>query len=435
MGMYNETIETMERDELSKLQLERLQHMVDYCIEHVPFYKETFSKAGITSGKQIQNLSDISILPFTTKHDIANTYPKGLLAVPMNNVAKIHASSGTTGNPKIGYYTANDLNTWSELTARVLSMSNLTSSDVLQISLNYGLFTGGLGFDRGAEKIGCSIIPASSGNTWKQLVLIKDLNVTTLQATPSYALYLSELIKANNTNVKINKVLLGAERCTKSIKENIKKNLQCDVYENYGLTEFFGPGVAGECTAHNGMHINEDIFYPEIIDSNTGEVLEDGKQGELVLTSLHREAMPLIRYRTGDITSITHEKCKCGRTLVRMEAPYARVDDMFVFKGINIYPSQIEHVLDSIDDISPYYLIKLERKDEYKDIATLYIELQDYKNTYTDKAIKQIKENITNKLKEVVIVHIDIELVDPNTLERFTGKSKRVEDLRYSYDN
>jgi len=433
MSIYNKKIETMERQELSKLQLKRLQDMVDYCIDKVPFYKESLRKAGINSGKQIKCLSDISKIPFTTKADIANNYPKGLLAVPMEEIARIHASSGTTGKPKIGYYTKNDLETWSEITARVLSLNGLTSNDIIQISFGYGLFTGAFGFHHGAEKIGTTIIPASAGDSKKQLIMMHDIGVTTLMATPSYAVYLSELIKNSDIPIsefKVNRVIVGAERCTKSMKEMIERNIGCEVFDVYGLTECFGPGVAGECEYHNGMHISEDIFYPEIIDVKTGEVLEDGKQGELVFTSLYREAAPLIRYRTGDITSLTHEKCKCGRTSVRMKAPFARVDDMFVFKGINIYPTQVEHILDKISGISPHYLIKLERKD-YIDTATLYIELEEQKENYSEYNIRRIRKEIKDKLEETIIVKMNIELVEPNTLERFTGKSKRVEDLRY----
>jgi len=267
--------------------------------------------------------------------------------------------------------------------------------------------------------------------------MLHDIGATALIATPSYATHLSELIKKSDipiTEFKINKVILGSERTTKSMKNTIEKNLSCKVTNNYGLTEFFGPGVAGECEYCNGMHISEDIFYPEIINPDTGEILEDGQQGELVLTSLYREAMPILRYRTGDITMLTHEKCECGRTLVRMEAPFARVDDMIVFKGINIYPSQIEYVLDSVNGIGPYYLIKLER-EEYKDIATLYVELENPKETYTEYNIRKIKEEINEKLKETIIVKMNLELVEPETLERTTGKSKHVQDLRYIEEN
>jgi len=432
-NIYNKKIETMKRNKLEKLQLSRLQKMVDYCIEKVPFYKEKLEKVDITSGKQIKSLTDILKIPFTTKVDIANNYPSGLVAVPMKDIVRVHASSGTTGKPKIGYYTKKDLETWTEISARIFSSAGVTKEDIVQISFGYGLFTGAHGAHHGVEKIGSTIIPISAGNSTKQITMLHDLGATALIATPSYATHLSELIQKSDiptTEFKINKVILGSERTTKSMKNTIERNLSCKVSNNYGMTECFGPGVAGECEFCNGMHISEDIFYPEIINPDTGEVLEDGQQGELVLTSLYREAMPILRYRTGDITTLTHEKCKCGRTLARMEPPFARVDDMFVFKGINIYPSQIEYVLDNVKGIGPYYIIKLER-EEYKDIATLYVELENPKETYTDYSIRKIKEEIKEKLKEIIIVKMNLELVEPETLERTTGKSKRVIDLRY----
>lgn len=432
--IYNVEIETMKREDLSKLQLQRLQNMVDYCIERVPFYKEKLLEVGITSGKQIETLADISKIPFTNKTDITEEcYPNGFLAVPMEEVARVHASSGTTGKPKMGFYTKRDLETWAELTARVWALNGLTKNDIVQISVGYGLFTGGIGFHQGAEKIGCTVIPASTGNTSKQLVMLHDIGATALMATPSYATHLSQLIKESRMkryDFKINKVMLGAERCTAKMKETIMENLECRVADNYGLTECFGPGVAGECEYNNGLHISEDVFYPEIINPTTGEVLKDGEQGELVFTSLYREAMPLLRYRTGDITSITHEKCACGRTSVRMEAPFSRVDDMFVFKGVNIYPTQIECVLDNIKGITPYYLIKLERNNN-NDIATLYVELENSKNIYNEELIKKKQEEIEKKLREVLIVKMNVQLIKENTLERPIGKSKRVEDLRY----
>lgn len=433
MNYYNEKIETMPRSQLAELQLSRLQKMVDYCIENVPFYKNRLSDVGIYSGSQIQSLKDISKIPFTTKEDIRNNYPDGLLAVPMGEIARVHASSGTTGKPTIGYYTKNDMKTWAEVAARVLCLNGLTKDDIMQVSVGYGLFTGAFGFHQGAELIGCTIVPASTGNTQKQLVMLQDVGATALMATPSYATYLSELISQSDTGVagfKIKKVLLGAERCTQSMRRTIEKNLGVVTADNYGLTECFGPGVAGECECQEGLHISEDIFYPEIIDHKTGEVLEDGKQGELVFTSLYREALPLLRYRTRDITSLTHEKCKCGRTSVRMKAPYARTDDMFVFKGVNVFSTQIECAIDQIDELSPYYHIKLERHN-YKDSATLFVELKKPKELYSEEKLRKIESDLDYKLREIVIVRISIKLVNPETLQRFTGKAHRVEDLRY----
>lgn len=432
--IYNIKTETMDINQLRELQLERLKNMIDYCIENVPFYKNKLGDAGITSGEQIKTLADINRIPFTTKEDIKNNYPKGFLAVNMDKIARVHASSGTTGKPTIGYYTKKDLETWAEASARVLCLNGITQDDILQISVGYGLFTGAFGFHGGAELIGCTIVPASTGNTQKQLVMMHDVGVTALMATPSYATYLSELIsnsERSRSEFTIKKVLLGAERCTQSMRKTIEQNLQVVTADNYGLTECFGPGVAGECEYQEGLHISEDIFYPEIIDPNTGEVLPDGEQGELVFTSLMREAMPLLRYRTRDITSLDHNICKCGRTSVRMKAPYARTDDMFVFKGVNVFPTQIECAIDGVDNLSPYYHIKLERNN-YQDTATLYVELQKNKSEYTENELTKTLNTLQHNLREIVIVKINIELVDPETLQRFTGKAKRVEDLRYS---
>lgn len=424
----------MPGEQLRELQFNRLRKMVDYCIDNVPFYKDKLNKAGITSSCDIESLEDIRKLPFTTKDDLKENYPDGLLAVGMDKVARIHASSGTTGKPTIGYYTRRDMEIWAEAAARVLVLNGITKSDIMQISVGYGLFTGALGFHQGAEKIGCTIVPASTGNTKKQLVMLHDVGVTALMATPSYATYLSEVISKSGIprgEFRIGKVLLGAERCTKSMRETIENNLGVVTADNYGLTECFGPGVAGECEYHAGMHISEDIFYPEIIDPATGEALPDGEQGELVFTSLLREGMPLLRYRTRDITTLNHVKCRCGRTSVRMAAPFARTDDMFVFKGVNVFPSQIECAIDETDGLSPYYHIRLEREG-FVDTATLFVELKQPKELLSDRKLQEIEDCLQNKLREMVIVKVNTRLVDPETLQRFTGKAKRVEDLRYS---
>ena len=426
-------IETMKQDDMKKLQLIRLQNMIDYCIERVPFYKKKLNSVGIFQGSQITSLKDIDNIPFTTKQEIMENYPDGLLAVPKSEIVRIHASSGTTNKPVIGYYTKKDMELWRKLAARVLVLNGLTKEDIIQISVGYGLFTGAFGFHGGAEEIGSTIVPASTGNTQKQIIMLKDIGVTAFMATPSYATYISDII--NNSDIslddlKLKKVLLGAERCTKSMRRTIEKNLGVVTADNYGLTEFFGPGVSGECEFQEGLHISEDAFYPEIINPETGQVLKDGEQGELVFTSLCKEGMPLLRYRTRDITILNHEKCKCGRTSVRMNAPFARSDDMFVFKGVNVFPTQIEYIIDGIDGLSPFYKIRLERKN-YKDTATIFIELSKKKEFYSDDELKGIVELIKYKLSMVVIVKMNIELVEPETLERFTGKSKRVEDLRY----
>ena len=434
MRFYDDHIETMPRADMEKLQLDRLRAIVSYCIQNVPYYTKKLKEAGISSGNDIRTLEDIKRIPFTTKSDIRDAYPDGFLAVPKEKIRRIHASSGTTGKPTIGYYTEKDMEIWAEAAARVLVQNGLAKEDTMQISVGYGLFTGALGFHQGAEKIGCTIVPASTGNTKKQLVMMHDVGVTVLMATPSYATHLSELIAKGEVpreELKLKRVLLGAERCTRSMRETIEKNLGVPTADNYGLTECFGPGVAGECEMRCGMHISEDIFYPEIIDPDTGRVLPDGEQGELVFTSLLREGMPLLRYRTRDITSLDHKPCACGRTSVRMMAPYARTDDMFVFKGVNVFPTQIECAIDGIDGLSPHYHIRLERDEAFIDTATLFVELVESSALYSPEKLKHIEEVLQRNLREIVIVRISTKLVEPGTLERFVGKAKRVEDLRY----
>lgn len=430
MGIINEEI---DRKKLSEFQLIKLQKMVDYCIKNVPFYKEKLEKAGINSGKQIKSLKDISKLPFTTKMDINDNYPNGLLAVPMEKIVRIQGSSGTTGKSKVSFYTKKDLEIWTDCAARLVEFAGATSKDIVQISCGYGMFSGGLGFHYGAEKVGCTIIPASTlEKTNRQIDLMQDLNTTMLIAIPSYVIYLIEVMENSNiplSNLKIDKMIIGGERTTKSMKKTIEEKLNCKIFNAYGMTECFGAGLAGDCKCHNGMHICEEVFYPEIIDPKTGEVLKDGEQGELVFTSLQREAMPIIRYKTGDITTISHEKCECGSILVRMQAPFARVDDMFVLKGVNVYPTQIENIIDNVEGVSSHYLIRLERKE--KDTCTVFIELKKEKKEHSNQELEEIYKEIDDKIKGNINVSINFELVEPNTLTRTSGKTKRVEDLRY----
>lgn len=430
MDYYNE-IEIASRKEIEKLQLNRLKKMVDYCFNNVEFYRKRLSEVGITSGDQIKTLKDIERIPFTTKEDLQNSYPDGMLAVPKNKIARIHASSGTTGKPTVGYYTKKDVEVWADAAARVLVLNGLTEDDVFQVSVGYGLFTGALGFHQGAEKLGCTIIPASTGNTQKQLVMMRDMGVTVMMATPSYATYLSDLISKSDekSEYKIRRVMLGAERCSQNMRDTIENNLGVVALDNYGLTEFFGPGVSGECSAKEGLHISEDLFYPEVINPASGDVLGEGERGELVFTSLLREGTPILRYRTRDISSLDYSKCKCGRTTVRMTAPFARTDEMFVFKGVNVYPSQIECALENVEGISPFYKILLSREN-YQDNATLFVEVDN--NNYTDEEKNTIIKKIECKLKEIIIVKINIQLVEYGTIERSEGKSVRVEDKRYS---
>lgn len=434
MRIYQTILETMNREALEELQLKKLQHMIDYCLLHSAFYRMKLLAAGINSGLCIRNLEEIQKIPYTTKDELRDYYPTGLLAVPMSQVARIHASSGTTGKPTIGFYTKKDLGTWTDAAARVLVQNGLESSDVMQISVGYGLFTGAIGFHQGAERIGCTIIPASTGNTEKQIVMMHDLGVTALMATPSYAALLAERIASTGKlhEFRLKKVLFGAERCSTAARQMIESTLHVDTADNYGMTEFWGPGVAGECLEKNGMHITEDIFYPEIIDPESGKVLSDHAVGELVLTSLEREAMPLLRYRTRDLTSLDHTPCRCGRTTARIQAPMGRTDDMFVFKGINVFPSQIETAISRVSGLSPHYRITLNRDKTFQDSALLEVELSTPNLSREEQ--EKIKAEFERWLREIVIVRINVILCEPGSLERFNGKSQRVFDNRYTQE-
>lgn len=432
--MYAPHIETMPVNQMQELQLNKLRRMIDYCFTNSPFYHEKLLRAGITSGSQIQSLSDIARIPFTTKEELRDHYPDGLLAVPRNRIARIHASSGTTGKPTVGYYTRRDLNNWAQLTARVLVLNGVTPEDTLQISVGYGLFTGALGFHQGAEQLNCTIVPASTGNTQKQLVVMHDFGVTALMATPSYAAALSEKISdaPNAAGFRLKKVLFGAERCTPTIRRMVESRLHVNTADNYGLTEFWGPGVAGECEYHKGMHISEDFFYPEIVSPETGEPLPDGELGELVFTSLDTEAVPLLRYRTHDLTRLDHSSCACGRTTVRMEAPMGRTDDMFVLRGINVFPSQIECAIAKVPELSPHYQITLTRDASFRDTALLEVELTEA--AVDAKEQERILHSLENYLREMIIVRLNTVLLEPGTLERYVGKARRVDDRRYDME-
>lgn len=429
--MYHAYEETLPRSQMEELQLGKLRRAVDYCYAHSPFYHEKLKKAGITSGAELRTLEDIRLLPFTTKEELRDYYPDGLLAVPRKEIARIHASSGTTGKPTIGFYTRRDLENWSQLAARVLVLNGIEPEDTLQISVGYGLFTGAIGFHQGAEHIGCTVIPASTGNTHKQLVIMRDLGVTALMATPSYAAALAEKISTAEEagEFRLRKVLFGAERCTPATRRMVEERLHVHTADNYGLTEFWGPGVAGECSCRKGMHISEDFFYPEIVSPETGLPLPDGKLGELVLTALDKEAVPLLRYRTHDLTRLDHTPCACGRTTVRMEAPMGRTDDMFVFKGINVFPSQIECAIAAVPELSPHYRITLERDEAFQDTALL--EVEPCRSGLTQQEQQQILARLDARLREIIIVRLGVALREPETLERFTGKAHRVDDRRY----
>lgn len=428
---FQKEIETMSRPEIEALQLERLKRMVDYCYENIPFYHDRLEKAGVT-GDKIKTLSDIQYIPFTTKDDIRDNYPFRMLAQPMKKIVRIHASSGTTGKPTVGAYTKQDLDNWSDQVARVAVAAGATEDDIFQISFGYGLFTGALGLHYGLEKIGATVIPASSGNTAKQLMMFRDFGVTGLVATPSYALYLSEMVRESGyprEDYKLRLGLLGSEGCTEEMREQIEKNLGIFVTDNYGMTELTGPGVSGECEYRCGLHFAEDAFLPEIIDTATGERKAPGESGELVVTTLLREGMPVLRYRTKDITRLNYEPCRCGRTHVRMDKVTGRTDDMMIIKGVNVFPSQIESVLVSTKGIGPHYQLVV-RRQNFMDNLEVKVELVSTELLESYGELKALQRGLHDRLKSVLGLETKVTLVEPKSLERFQGKAKRILDLR-----
>ena len=426
--------ETLSRSEIEEIQLKKLKETVRYIYEKVAPYRQKMDEAGVKP-EDIQSLEDLTKLPFTYKADFRDNYPMGLFAVDRKDLVRFHASSGTTGKPTVVGYTRNDLEMWLNNVARVACMGGATADDVAQISFGYGTFTGALGLHGGLEKIGASVIPMSSGNTKKQIMFLKDMGVTLLVATPSYALHLGEEIRAKgmdpekDLNVHIG--LFGGEGMTEPMREEMHKvwgeGFFCT--QNYGMSELCGPGVAGECQELAGMHINEDWFIPEIIDPETEEVLPPGEKGELVITCLGKEALPLVRYRTGDITRLMYEPCRCGRTTVRMENISGRADDMLVIRGVNVFPTQIEEVLLQIPEIGPHYEILVERKNRL-DVMTITVELVDDRLLDSYSQLSELEMKIRKGLKSQLGLATQIRLVAPYSLKRFEGKAKRVTDLR-----
>ena len=424
--------ETLPREEIEKIQLERLQETVSRVYAKVAPYRKKMDEAGIKP-EDIKTLSDLSKLPFVTKQDMRDNYPFGLFAVDKDSLVRIHASSGTTGKPTVVGYTENDLKYWTECVSRIACMGGASSHDVAQICFGYGMFTGALGLHYGLENIGAAIVPSSTGNSQKQIMYMQDFETSLLVATPSYALRLAEVAKemgvdpANDLKVKI--ALVGSELLTDAMREEMHKVWGKDILitSNYGMSELMGPGVSGECLEHCGMHINEDYFIPEIIDPKTGEVLPAGETGELVITCIRKEGIPLIRYRTKDITRLYYEPCKCGRTFCRMENLSGRSDDMLKIRGVNVFPSQIEEVILSVEELGPHYEIILEREG-YLDKLTVKVELAHSTDSFP--VLERISKEVRNKLKVMLGLDAKILLESPNTLQRFEGKAKRVKDLR-----
>ncbi len=435
--IFNPDIECASRDTLKQIQIQRLRETLMHVYANVPFYKDRIDKAGINPEK-VDSLSVLSELPMTTKEDLRLHYPYGLFAVPQKQVVRLHASSGTTGKPTVVGYTRNDIEMWSECMARLVAMTGVDDTDVAQICFGYGLFTGALGLHFALEKVGASVIPISSGNTEKQLMVMEDFGTTVLVCTPSYALYMSDVIRQQGIDpkkhFKLRIGLFGGEGHTPEMNAEIESRLGILATENYGLSEIVGPGVSGECNHKAGMHFNEDCFIPEIINPQTGEVLGEGCEGELVITTVKKEAFPLLRYRTKDITSLTYEKCACGRTSARMAKVKGRSDDMLIIKGVNVYPSQVESAI--MDEragifahISPFYQIVMKRKG-YADYLEVHVELVDETLLEKYAELENLERLVRDKLKSVLGLECKIVLREPGSLERTAGKSKRVLDMR-----
>ena len=428
--MFSPEIEKIDRKALREMQLERLKYTVHYAYENVPMYRRRFDEIGLRP-EHIRTLKDIELIPYTTKDDLRENYPFGMFAVPMKKIVRLHASSGTTGKPVVGGYTRRDLDNWSTCIARILTMAGATDEDIFHVAFGYGLFTGGFGLHYGVEKLGATVVPVSSGNTERQLMLMKDFGATALIATPSYAMYLAETAKKQGilSDLKIRLVCMGAEASTAEMHEALQKLFGALPTENYGLTELGGPGVSGECREKAGMHINEDMFYPEIIDMDHNRVQGEGELGEMVITTLTKEGMPVLRYRTKDITSITYEPCRCGRTLARMSRVIGRTDDMLIIRGVNVFPSQIESVLMGMDELGKMYEIVVDRVN-YMDTIEVRVEVDDASLLTDYSKLEALVAKIKHNLRVVLQLDVKVKLVEPFSIPRTEGKVKRVTDLR-----
>jgi len=405
-----------------------LLEAINYAYNYSPFYCRVFDRAGLKP-EQIREPSDLSMVPFTTKNDLREAYPYGMAAVPMKDILRIHASSGTTGKPIVAGYTRRDLEEWSGAVARICEMAGVTANDIAQISFGYGLFTGGFGLHYGLERLGATVVPFSSGNTERQLALMKDFKTNVLVSTPSFAIYMAETARElgyNPADFKLRIGLFGGEPCSDAMREDIENQWGLKATINYGLTEVVGPGISGECAEIAGMHILEDIYYPEIIDPLSGEVLPDGSTGELVLTPLFKEGFPVLRYRTGDITRLIPEPCSCGRTTRRMGYITGRSDDMIIIKGVNIFPSQIEEVLAGFREVSPHYLLILHKQKGFIKDLEVQVELSPEGFSDRFKELEALENKIRQRLRSTLSLAPRIKLLEPKSLERTTGKAKRI---------
>jgi phenylacetate-CoA ligase len=430
--IWNEKIECMGLAELKQLQSERLKKLVPYIYSNCEFYRNRLDQVGVKP-EDIKSIDDIKRLPFTTKIDMRDTYPYGLFSADQKDVLEIHVSSGTTGNPTLVGYTRDDIQLWSEVVARCLGCAGAEPGDTIQVAYGYGLFTGGLGLHYGALEMGLRILPTSSGQTKRQLKLMQDFSPRIIACTPSYALYMAEEAREmgiDPTTSSWDIGIFGAEPWSESIREEIEKNWNMLATDIYGLSEIIGPGVSQECHLKQGLHIFSDVFYPEIIDPETGEQVPEGDNGELVITTLTKQAIPLIRYRTRDIVSITHEKCGCGRTSPRTSKIKGRTDDMIVVRGINVFPSQIEHVLLGIEGTQPHYQIIVDRAEKKLDQVEVLVEVDEKLFSDEMKKLGELQAKIKNQIESVLSVGVTVKLVEPKTIERSMGKAKRVVDKR-----
>lgn len=429
---FNEEFETLPRVALEALQLKRLQAVVARVYANVPFYQQSFDAAGVKP-EAVRSLSDLRCLPFTTKQNMRDSYPYGLFAAPMEEIVRIHASSGTTGKPTVVGYTQKDIEIWSELMARSFVAAGAHKGDIIHNAYGYGLFTGGLGAHYGAEKLGASVIPISGGNTKRQIMIMQDFGSTVLTCTPSYSLYLAEEAAAEGVDIKSSRLrvgIFGAEPWSEAMRGEIEANLGLDAIDIYGLSEIMGPGVAIECIEEkHGLHIWEDHFIPEIINPETGEPVAEGEKGELVITTITKQGIPLIRYRTRDITSISYAPCSCGRTHGRIARMSGRSDDMLIIRGVNVFPSQIESILVRVEGVEPHYLLIVDRKDN---LDTLEVQVEVNEGIFSDeiKVLQSLSRRIEKEIKDMLGVTCTVKLVEPKTIQRSEGKAQRVRDNR-----
>jgi phenylacetate-CoA ligase len=433
MPIWNAEYETMSRSSLEELQLRRLQSTVAWVYDNVDHYRAALDERSVRP-KDIKSLGDIAKLPLTDKTTLRDTYPFGLFAVDMDDVVRIHSSSGTTGKPVVVGYTKGDIATWTELTARVAAAAGVVHADRAQMAFGYGMFTGGFGMHYGLERLGATVIPASAGNTERHLMMMQDFGTTVLISTPSYALYMAEVaeeagVDAGSLSLRLG--LFGAEPCTDAARDEIETKLGITATDNYGLSEVMGPGVSGECECRCGLHINEDHFHAELIDPETTEPLSPGSEGELVITPLTKEAFPVLRYRTRDITRLDYDVCDCGRTFARMEKVRARSDDMLIIRGVNVFPSQIEDVLYKIEGVRPHYLIVVDRKHGLDDME---VRIEVAEEVFSDIMADMVNftKHVADRLHGVIGLHVKVTLVEPGSIERTAGKAQRVLDRRES---